>query len=151
MRSRGWVRGKHVRYIKGHSGGKKKRTIGEKKLSEAGYVLVWQPDHPRNHMGWVFEHVLVMEAKLGRPLPPEERVHHKDRDRQNNDPDNLTLLPSEAEHRRLHAVEDKVWDRARPDLTGCIDCGRSDIPHFTGGRCRSCYNAWRRPRRTTAT
>ena len=35
------------------------------------------------------EHRLVMEGILGRYLQPWENVHHKDGDRQNNEPDNL--------------------------------------------------------------
>lgn len=40
---------------------------------------------------WVMQHRHVMELKLGRQLSPQERVHHKDGDRKNNDPENLEL------------------------------------------------------------
>lgn len=74
----------------------------EKLLHPAGYVLVWRPDHPRAvHRGRVFEHILVAEEKIGRPLTTDDHVHHVDGDKQNNHPDNLMVL-SNSEHQKLH-------------------------------------------------
>lgn len=50
-------------------------------------------------------HRVVMEQMLGRSLKAGEVVHHKDRNKLNNAPDNLELLASRAEHSRLHAAE----------------------------------------------
>ena len=44
------------------------------------------------------EHRAVAEAMLGRPLRTGEVVHHRDGDKLNNDPLNLEVLPSQAEH-----------------------------------------------------
>lgn len=65
-----------------------------------GYVLIHCPDHPHaNSAGYVREHRLVMEKKLGRYLLPVEVVHHKrPGDRQNNDPENLEVYESNAGH-----------------------------------------------------
>ena len=47
-------------------------------------------------------HRVVAEQELGRSLVPGEVVHHKDGDILNNAPDNLEVLPSQAEHTRRH-------------------------------------------------
>ncbi len=44
------------------------------------------------------EHRAAAEAMLGRPLQPGEVVHHRDGDKLNNDPMNLEVFPSQAEH-----------------------------------------------------
>jgi hypothetical protein len=69
-----------------------------------GYIYLYTPDHPHaTQQGYVLEHRLVMEDKLGRLLSPEESVHHIDGNTQHNDPNNLQLMTDEATHRRLHA------------------------------------------------
>lgn len=47
------------------------------------------------------EHRIVMERALGRPLTPDETVHHIDGDKLNNHISNLQIL-SRSEHTRLH-------------------------------------------------
>ena len=47
-------------------------------------------------------HRQVAELKLGRKLKHGEIVHHKDEDRQNNSPENLEVLASQALHMQKH-------------------------------------------------
>jgi hypothetical protein len=57
-----------------------------------GYVYIWEPDHPNsNKQGYVAEHAKVMASILGRSLLPEEEVHHRNRKRDDNRPENLEL------------------------------------------------------------
>lgn len=69
-----------------------------------GYRKILMPRHPRaDGKGYVFEHIVIMEAVLGRALAKGEEVHHRDFDRANNAPDNLVVCASHAEHMRFHA------------------------------------------------
>ena len=73
----------------------------------SGYILVYMPDHPRSYTcrsynGWVYEHILVVEKKLGRALRKNEEVHHLDLRRSNNAPENL-LACTALVHKQIHA------------------------------------------------
>lgn len=74
----------------GRSGRHSAGWRGGRSLNENGYWMVHCPDHPHKHHGnYVYEHRLVMEKHLGRHLAPEEVVHHKNHDKQDNRIENL--------------------------------------------------------------
>ena len=64
----------------------------------------------------VDEHRYVMEQHLGRPLEPNEVVHHKDGDKRNNDIDNLELT-SRSEHSRMHRLGQVGTQEMRENLS----------------------------------
>jgi hypothetical protein len=69
----------------------------------AGYVLVRCPEHPRaDPKGYVYQHILVAEEELGRPLGDDEVVHHVNGRKDDNRPCNLRMMTQTA-HKRLHA------------------------------------------------
>lgn len=78
--------------------------IGTKLIN--GYVALYIPDHlqallnPKMY-GWVYEHRVVAEEFLGRPLRTDEEVHHLDENKVNNHPENLLVL-TQSQHQKLH-------------------------------------------------
>lgn len=48
-------------------------------------------DHPRSSSGWVREHIVVMEQKIGRALVKGEEVHHRNGVKDDNRPENLEI------------------------------------------------------------
>jgi len=72
-------------------------------LTSNGYIVKYLPDHPRAYSnGTVYEHILVAEKMLGRPILPEEEVHHIDHCKTNNEEYNLMVFESEASHAAFH-------------------------------------------------
>ena len=66
---------------------------GGRFTNKLGYVFISQPHHPfANVEGYVLEHRLVMEKHLQRFLKPEEKVHHINGIRNDNDFANLILF-----------------------------------------------------------
>ena len=49
-----------------------------------------------------YEHIVVAERALGKPLPKGAVVHHVDGQQWNNEPSNLVICPDQAYHMLLH-------------------------------------------------
>lgn len=90
--------------------GSRRSTSGY--LTPEGYRIVRVPQgHPMATADRkVLEHRLVMSEVIGRPLLPEENVHHKNGNRSDNRPENLELWVTKQPLGQR--VEDKVrWAR----------------------------------------
>ena len=70
---------------------------------ENGYLVKFQNGY--NKKGNVKLHRAIMEEALGRRLKPNEIVHHKDGNKQNNDISNLEVM-ERRDHSRLHRLKE---------------------------------------------
>lgn len=112
------MRNKKGQFIKGYnaspetqfkkgqfSGNKHPMWQGGKEKMKIGYVLCYAPNHPRAYRNKVYEHILIAEKKIGRFLKDGECVHHINRIKDDNNPENLIVLSSHREHCKLHRGE----------------------------------------------
>lgn len=91
---------------------------GGRTIDTDGYVLLYRPDHPAASGNYVFEHRLVAEEMLGRPLRSGEDVHHVNERRDDNRPENLQVMSKSAHvrlHRRKEIADGKgsAWSRRK--------------------------------------
>lgn len=87
---------------------KKSRKRGGRVLTNKGYVIVKAPGHPRaQRKGYVFEHILVAEAKYGIVITRDYSIHHLNGVRDDNRPQNLELRVGP--HGRGASVVDALW------------------------------------------
>lgn len=142
-------RGEFARFKRGHNnrGENHHNWKGGRRVHSGGYILVYRPDHPRadKRNGCVFEHILVMEQKLGRPLQPDELVHHINGNKQDNRKQNLHLT-TRPEHAALHHTID-MSDRVCCDCCSAITYRRKWYKACDGKwRCAKCALRYKRNR-----
>lgn len=90
---------------------------GRRNANQDGYIYIYCPDHSEaTKEGYVMEHRLVIEKKLGRVLKRTEIVHHRNGIKDDNRLENLELVSSKGEHvrkhfhavKRVHELEDFI-------------------------------------------
>jgi hypothetical protein len=108
-----------------------------KRIEKNGYIVVQKEDHAKSFdtgtgIVGVYEHQLIAEELLDRPLREGEVVHHLDKNRSNNSPENLLVL-SNPMHGKLHKWLDKHSIEPTPEQAeriklGCIRCVTCEKP-----------------------
>ena len=119
------------------------------------YKAAYAPDHPKRlQNNCVYEHILVAEEKLGRRLNDGEVIHHRDQDKNNNNPDNIIIFCSKSEHTRFHKYNcdesilielnngTYACDASRTkEQYVCPVCGK--FKDRKADTCRECYDLYR--------
>lgn len=125
----GYHKGQPIRFISGHNSHllvkeKHHRWSGGRKITTQGYVMIWQPEHPKARRGYVMEHILIAEKALGRLLPPKVEIHHFNEIKSDNTPSNLVICPDAAYHKLLHARMRALRACGNPNFRKCYVCGK---------------------------
>lgn len=130
VRRYGLAKGQHRRFIAGHNGTgipkseahvtrmrdgmrrawatkRNRYPIGSKNHDAHGYVRV---KVKQGNWRWPKEHVLVMEALIGRQLVAGEQVHHINMVRDDNRPENLFLCRDVSAHSTAHYSLNRLVD-----------------------------------------
>lgn len=90
---------------------------GGKSVTSHGYIVI------RVGSQYIYEHRIIAEKKLGRLLKPNEKVHHIDKDRTNNHPNNLLVVDGNARHYLHHRKSVHLKKPDEPNLMIKCKCG----------------------------
>lgn len=72
------------------------------RVNRQGYIYVYLPEHPNSSKtGYVAEHRLIVEKKIGRYLTKQEIIHHINGIKNDNRIENLFKM-NRSEHNKIH-------------------------------------------------
>lgn len=115
---------------------------GGRTIASHGYVLlrVGKNHHLADVRGYAYEHRIMAEVKIGRPLRRGELVHHINGNKQDNRLENLVVCANAAHHLLNHRkpTSNRKLPFQKNTLRTCA-CGC--------GRTFSTFDKWGRPRR----
>jgi len=132
----GSITGKPNRFLAGHfllqRSARHPSWLGGRHRTSLGYVLIYQPGHPRaNGQGYVMEHLLIAEGVLGYAVPVKAVVHHVNKVKDDNRNENLVVCEDEAYHRLLHVRAAAYEACGNPNARRCYICKQwDDLVHL---------------------
>jgi hypothetical protein len=96
------ISGKQARFKHGHNSRGENNPMYNGGVRIGKYVsIITDEKHINGRLKTKYYHRMVMEQVLGRKLNPDEDVHHKDKNKFNNDPSNLEVI-LKSEHTKFH-------------------------------------------------
>lgn len=140
----GHVKGQPIRYILGHvkySGGTCKHQQGYRQTKVKGH-------HRADSRGYVFDHILIAEKALGKPLPPKAEIHHVNENRSDNRKENIIICQDRAYHKLIHYRMTALRECGHVNWRKCHICKQWDsIENLivnTKTYHKECHRAYRR-------
>ena len=108
-------------------------------LMKNGYIRIYvgRDDPYARSDGSVLEHRYVVMNRLGRTLTDQERVHHVNGNKTDNQPDNLVVMQDSDHAKHHHPTLDNRWS-VRWDR--CSSCQQTDQSHASHGLCHRCFS-----------
>jgi len=101
-----YLSGEHYRFIVGHNarGENHYNWNNGRRKHGCGYMRILMPGHNRALSdGYVYEHILIAEKALGKPLPVGAQVHHhNEQPSDNKTSGNLVVCQDDSYHKLLH-------------------------------------------------
>lgn len=117
-----------------------------KPKTKNGYNEIKKPEHHRSHTnGYVYEHIIIIEQILGKPLNSPHCVHHINGIKSDNLHSNLIVCENEAYHKILHKRQRSIKATGSPHYRHCWDCKTWKHKSSFGvgqKRCLACTNKW---------
>ena len=93
------------------TGSKNSNWKGGRYKKKEGYIIVSTGANKGR-----YEHQIVAEAILGRPLFPGEVIHHINGNRADNSPENIKVFASHSEHMKHHMTSEEARKRGKRGL-----------------------------------
>ena len=145
----GWIKGEPLRYILGHAtrGKRMPNWKGGRSVNGEGYILI----RARRGSPQKFEHRVIAEKALGKPLPEGAVVHHHGGETSENH-GNLVLCQDAAYHSFLHIRTRALHACGNANYRKCLYCKQHDDPanlktsgkehakNYFHADCRNAYN-----------
>jgi len=157
------VYGRFKEFVHGHNATRERnnRWRGGKMLKRnrpggIGYNFTFMPSHPKaNKIGYVPDHVLIVENILGKYLPLTAEVHHFDENSLNNAPQNFIVCQDSSYHQILHQRAKALKACGHASWRKCQYCHQYDDPAnmmvkwkgVRGSRHQDCYNRYQKESR----
>lgn len=125
---------------------------GGRHLCSDGYWAIRMPSHPRAHQsGYVYEHLIIAQQLLGRPLLKGEEIHHYGTKTDNT---KIVVCENHAYHMLLHRRMRALAACGHAGWRKCYYCGSYDDPknlytHSKNIYHKACYSEYRRQLKKT--